>query len=286
MLMSDHEPAPPSSPISHAYAVARAHLANRQQPGQQVSMPKAGSHGSEQQTAVPQPGGSQHPSLQRQQSTALQIQQPGHERHQHMTRQQSGVAVPKEVEDLAGECQPPQVLRRRPKSRLGLTQGGVVKGILSLAKQRSGRVSPEKAALLPFGQGSGASHQYHDDDDDDDDDEVAQSSGMEDSVSGRHCKLKTVGLVAMTPNSSRLAVRVPAAARPAAKPCLSIKEMLSSSLQQVQACTEQLQLQHAQQQQLHRAIKAMTAKTVAMLDQAILAAVNAQEHADVLERHS
>ena len=298
------------SQMSQAWAAAKARLAGVQQPAQDAPRPKADSQVSEQHIGSSQPEAAQNPGLQ---STGWDIQQ-DRQSQQPIPQQPSHANAPKEVEECKGESKasqqqdkqsrqyssnepslvhafiedhrgegqpagPQQLLRHRSRSRLRLTQGGVAKGIMSFAKHHSGRVSPEKSALLPSRQRSSGLHL--------DDSGQMPGSGLDYTVSAQHLKLKTAALVAMKPNTGRLGGSSLAAARPAAKACLTAKGMLSSSLQQVQACTALLEQQHVQQQQLQRSVQAMTAKTIAMLDQAVLAAVHAQQHADApQQRHN
>lgn len=232
----------------------KAKLASRPQQTQPVPMSQGESQGSEQQTALPQVDPS-HPSDLQPLQSATQPTQQDRQSQQPIIRQQPHADTLGDTGDLGGRSQPPQVLRQRPRSRLRLTQGGVVKGCLTLGKYRSGRVSPEKAALLPARQRSDvsfSSHQSYNDVG-----RVSSQTGMGGKVPGRHAKLK---------------------------PFPSMRDMLSSTLQQVHACTAQLQQQSVQQQQLQRSVRAMTAKTTAMLDQAILAAVHAQQYADDLQQ--
>ena len=189
---------------------------------------------------------------------------------------QTDAPVLAEADSHSVSGQPQQVLRRRNRSRLRLTQGGVAKGLMSLGKHRSGRISPEKAALLPLKQKESFSRQCSHVDTDIPNCETNAADLT------RHMKLSTAGLEAVVPNKSKSAAQV-IAARHAARQRSSMHEVLQSSLQQVQACTAQLQAQNAQQQQLQRAVKAMTAATAAMLDKAILAAVHAQQQNDALQ---
>lgn len=225
---------------------------------------------SEQLAALPAEDSSQHLGLQHQQSAAQHRLQHGHS-HQRLNRQRSHAHAMMEDDNQDHQHQPPQVLRRRNKSRLRLTQGGVAKGIVSLGKHRSGRVSPEKAAL-PLRQNSGLLTQPVDLAS-----SVSESGSLEGDSLGRQHKLKTLGSIAMLPNTNKFATNAHATAGAATKKRPSMQDMLHSTLQQVQACTVQLQQQNAQQQQLQRSVRAMTAKTVAMLDQEILAALHAQQ---------
>lgn len=303
-LLDDTGAASRPSQMSQAWAAAKASLAGRKQPAQDSPKPKAENQVSEQDTALSQPEPAQDSDLQ---PVKWQIQQ-DRQSQQPISLQPSHEHAPKDSEVCEGESQASQqqdrqshqlssnrpslaraleedhgeesrpagleqVLRHRPRSRLRLPQGGMANGIMLFDKQRSGRVSPEKSALLSSKQRSSAMHQY--------DGGQMCPPGADYSVSGQHLKLKTAALVAMKVNSDRPGGSTPAAPRLAVKACLSAKEMLSSSLQQVEACTAMLQQQHVQQQQLQRSVQAMTAKTIAMLDQAILTAVHAQQHADV-----
>ena len=63
---------------------------------------------------------------------------------------------------------------------------------------------------------------------------------------------------------------------------VSMHNALRQSVDQVKACTLQLQEQQGQQQGMQRALQAMTTQTVAMLDKAIFAALE-QQHSRVLE---
>ena len=272
-----HVDAPHPSQTSLAYAAAKASLAKRQRPAQQAPMSKPDSQVSQHQTASPQTEPFLQPGLQHQQPVAQHIEQHSSISQQRISRQPLHAHALNEVEDQQGESQPPQVLRRRPRSRLRLTQGGVAKGIMSLVKHRSGRISPDRADLLPSKQRSVASHQRGLGDD------GGQTSQSNEDVSGRHLKLNTIGLEPLMPDI-RPDVRLSAAARPLAKAHPSVMKMLSNSLQQVEACTAQLEQQRIQQQQLKTSVKAMTAETAAMLDQAILVAVGAQQHGDVLQQ--
>lgn len=300
LLLDDAGAASRPSQMSQAWAAAKASPAGSKQPAQDAPKPKAESQVFEQHTALSQPEPAPDPGLQSvdwhiqrdrqsQQPISLQplqerapkdsevcegesqaSQQQDRQSHQLSFKQPSLARALQEESQPAG---PQQVLRHRPRSRLRLTQGGVAKGIMSFAKQRSGRVSPEKFALLSSKQTSSALHQY----------DGGQMSPQEAdySVSGQLLKLKTAALVAKKPITGRPGSSTPTAVRPAVKACLSAQKMLSSSLQQVEACTALLEQQRVQQQQLQRSVQAMTAKTTAMLDQAILAAVHAQQHADV-----
>ena len=303
LLLDDTGAVSHPSQMSQAWAAAKARLAGIQQPAQDAPGPKAASQVSEQQTGSSQPKPAQDSGLQ---STDWHIQQ-DRQSQQPVPQQPLNATAPEEVEDREGESRasqqqgkqshqhssdqpwlvhalkkdhggegqpagPQQALGHRPRSRLRLTQGGQAKGVMSVAKQRSGKVSPEQCALLPSRQRSSALHT--------DNSGQMPGSGVEYTVSGQRLKLKTAALIAMKPNTGRPGGSTLAAARPAAKACLSARGMLSSSLQQVQACTALLEQQHVQQQQLQRSVQAMTAKTTATLDQAILAAVHAQQHAN------
>ena len=271
MLLDDTGAASRPSQMSQAWAAAKESLAGIQQPAQDAPRPKAASQVLEQQIMVSQPEPAEDSGLQ---SMGWHVQR-NKQSHQLSFQQPSLVHALKE--DLEGKSQPrrpQQVLRHRPRSCLPLTQGGVAKGIMPFAKHCSGRVSPEKSAWPRSRQGSSALHQYVNDGG------HVYQPGADHSISGQHLKPKTAALMASKPDTGRPSGSMPTMSRPAAKACLSAKGMLSSSLQQVQACTALLEQQQVQQQQLQRSVQAMTAKTTAMLDQAILAAVHAQQHAD------
>ena len=174
------------------------------------------------------------------------------------------------------EAQLAQVLRRRSRSRLQLTQGGVLKGLMCLGKHRSGRVSPEKASRQALSQNRGLSCS------------LAASkgdlSGYESAsaaASGRQTTLKSYDLAAEMSRKKQVAAHTQGTASLAAKQRLSMRAVLLSSLQQVEACTAQLQQQNTQQQQLQRSLQVMTADTVSIMDLAITAAVDAQQQDDV-----
>ena len=245
-----------------------------QLPAQQSCMPEGECALSGRATDLPPPSDPfQSSDLQPPRSTShrrLQHRPPS----QHLTLQQPNAHRLTEALSESFASQPLQVLRRRNRSRLQLTQGGVAKGIMSLGKHRSGKISPEKAALLPLDQESSFSEQQNYVESD--------TSDCESNAAGlnRHMKLSLHGLEAMLPNKRKSDAHVSATSRGVARKRSSMHEVLHRSLQQVQACTAQLQEQNTQQQQLQRSVKAMTARTAAMLDQAILAAVHAQQHND------
>ena len=59
---------------------------------------------------------------------------------------------------------------------------------------------------------------------------------------------------------------------------LTMHQALRQSIMQVKACTLQLQAQQHEQSSMQRALQAMNAQTVAMLDKAIAAAIHEQLH--------
>ncbi len=172
-----------------------------------------------------------------------------------------------------------QVLRHRHRSRLKLDLGRQYKGIMSLNKRRSGKVSPEKVALLPVRQASGVSAQQLRPDR-----AALIGSARRDSAHqpDHHPQLRTLGLVALLPKKSKPGVTVsaaiPLAPGAAKRRHQSMQEVLHQTVQQVNACTTWLQEQHTQQQQMQKALQVMTATSVAMLDHAISAALYEQQH--------
>ena len=196
--------------------------------------------------------------------------------HWRLVQSQSHVMTDTHGQDA--EIQLPQVLRRRSKSRLQVAQGGVVKGIMSLSKHQSGRVSPEKAVGSPSRQESATflakAHAHADMSE-------LKLPSIQAAGSRKGLKLRTAAVAAMVPSKSISALHLPLPDKRPLGRRLTMHEVLQSSLQQVQACTAQLEKQCAQQQHLHRALKAMTARTVAMLDHAIYVAVTAQQHHNV-----
>lgn len=203
--------------------------------------------------------------------------------HRHITKQHLHARQPPRGDGSSSQAvevsQQVQVLRHRHRSRLKLDLGGHYKGIMSLGKRRSGKVSPEKVVLLPVRQASGVSAQQ-------------PRPDRTASIGSAHCgsahqsdhhpQLKTFGLVAMLPNKSKPGVTVSAAVPfvpgAAKRRQQSMQEMLHQSVQQVNACTAWLQEQHTQQQQMQKALQVMTATSVAMLDHAISAALCDQQH--------
>jgi len=169
-----------------------------------------------------------------------------------------------------------QVLRHRHRSRLKLDLGRQYKGIMSL-KRRSGKVSPEKVALLPVRQASGLSAQQSRPDR-----AALIGSAHQPSVLSHHPRLRTLGLVAMLPNKSKpgvtVSAAVPSAPGAARRRHQSMQEVLHQTVQQVNVCTTWLQEQNTQQQQMQKALQGMTATSVAMLDHAISAALYEQQH--------
>ncbi len=172
-----------------------------------------------------------------------------------------------------------QVLRHRRRSRLKVDLGGHYKGIMSLSKRRSGKVSPEKVALLPVRQASSVSAQQPQPD-------RAASIGSTHRGSAHqsdhHPQLRSLGLVAMLPNKSKpgvtVSAAVPFAPGTAKRRQQSMQEVLHQTVEQVNVCTRWLQEQHTQQQQMQKALQVMNATSVAMLDHAISAALCEQQH--------
>ena len=167
-----------------------------------------------------------------------------------------------EARDTEGQL--PQILRHR--SRLQLAQEAGSKGILSLGKRQFGRVISAKPVRLLTEPKSKVPHLRACSKDDTADYESRSCAESDTST--------PPSLASTLPNISKVAAHMPAAAQAAPSRRPSMQTMLQSSLQQVQACSEQLQEQSAQQHHLQRSIEAMTAKTIAMLDHAILAAMN------------
>ena len=171
-----------------------------------------------------------------------------------------------------------QVLRHRHRSRLKLDLGRHYKGIMSLNKRRSGKVSPEKVAQLPVRQASVSAQRPRPD--------RAASIGSAHRGSAHqsdhHPQLKTLGFMAMLPNKSKLGVTVPStvpfAPGAAKRRHQSMQEVLHQTVQQVNVCATWLQEQNTQQQQMQKALQVMTATSVAMLDHAISAALYEQQH--------
>lgn len=174
-----------------------------------------------------------------------------------------------------GVAQQAQALRRRHRSRLKVTGGGQFKGIMSLGKHRSGRVSPEKVLLLPVRQASGTVSQllYP---------ETAASIGTAHQVSAHddhHVQLRALSLMAMLPTKSKPTLpAAPLAQNAVKRQRQSMRKMIRKSVEQVNACTAQLQEQSMQQQEAREALHAMTSTTIAMLDDAISAAVHKQQY--------
>ena len=194
-----------------------------------------------------------------------------HRSYQRIARQHSHAREPPVAssEQAASSPQQAQVLRHRHRSRLKLSQGGVYKGIMSLARHRSGRVSPEKTALIPSRQPSGVPSQQPD---------VGRAAPTGPAFQDRahathHMKLKTIGLTAMLRTKGK-----PVAQGTIKRHRPSLQDMLHQSVESVNACTAQLQEQSLQQQEIQRALQAMTSKTIAMLDHAISAAMQQQHH--------
>ena len=175
-----------------------------------------------------------------------------------------------------------QVLRHRHRSRLKLDLGRHYKGIMSLNKRRSGKVSPENVALLPVRQASGVSAQQSRPDRAALIGSAHRGSAHHSSDLNHHPKLKTLGFVAMLPNKSKPGVTVlsavPFAPGAAKRRHQSMQEVLHQTVQQVNVCTTWLQEQHTQQQQMQKALQVMTDTSVAMLDHAISAALYEQQH--------
>ncbi len=175
-----------------------------------------------------------------------------------------------------------QVLRHRHRSRLKLDLGRHYKGIMSLNKRRSGKVSPEKVALLPVRQASGVSAQQPRPDRAASIGSAHRGSAHQPRVLSYHPKLKTLGLVAMLPNKSKLGLTVspavPFAPGATKRRHQSMQEVLHQTVQQVNVCTTWLQEQNTQQQQMQKVLQVMTATSVAMLDYAISAALHEQQH--------
>ncbi|DBA79405.1 TPA: hypothetical protein ACH3X2_000050 [Trebouxia sp. C0005] len=205
--------------------------------------------------------------------------------HQHNTKQpahaQGSPLLPRgsSSQDEHGSQQA-QVLRHRHRSRVRIDLGAHYKGIMSLGKRRSGRVSPEKAALLPVRQASGVfAQQQHVD--------RAASIGSAHcgsaQQSDQHPQLRTLGLVAMLLNKSKPGATVSAAVSLAPgtakrRQQKSMQEVLHQTVQQMNVYTTWLQEQHTQQQQMKKALQVMNATSVAMLDHAISAALCEQQH--------
>ena len=172
-----------------------------------------------------------------------------------------------------------QALRHRHRSRLKVDLGRHYKGIMSLSKRHSGKVSPEKVALLPVRQASRISAQQPCPD-------RAASIGSAHCdpahESDHHLQLRPLGFVAMVPNKSKPGVTasaaVPFAPGTAKRRQQSMQEVLHQTVQQVNVCTTWLQEQHTQQQQMQKALQVMNATYVAMLDHAISAALCEQQH--------
>lgn len=203
--------------------------------------------------------------------------------HRHNTKQPShALGSPHEGSSQAMEVsQQAQVLRHRHRSRLKVDLGRHYKGVMSLSKRRSGKVSPEKVALLPVRQASRISAQQPCPD-------RAASIGSAHCnpahQSDHHPQLRPLGFVAMLPNKSKPGVTasaaVPFAPGTAKRRQQSMREVLRQTVQQVSVCTTWLQEQHTQQQQMHKALQVMNATSVAMLDHAISAALCEQQHHD------
>ena len=198
--------------------------------------------------------------------------------HRHNNKQPSyALGSPHGSSSQAMEVsQQAQVLRHRHRSRLKVDLGRHYKGIMSLSKRRSGKVSPEKVALLPVRQASSIFAQQPRPD-------RAASTGSA-HQSDHHPQLRPVGFVAMLLNKSKpgvtVSAAVPFAPGTAKRRQQSMREVLHQTVQQVNVCTTWLQEQHTQQQQMHKALQVMNATSVAMLDHAISAALCEQQHHD------
>lgn len=174
-----------------------------------------------------------------------------------------------------GAQQQSQILRHRDRHRL--SAGGQHREIMSLGKHSSGRVSPEQPALLHVRWPSGICPQQP----------ISQplsvgSALAKSAHSDHHLKLKSLGLIAILPNIIKPSLSVKAAsAVEFTSRRLSMQDMLHQTVEQVAACTVQMQEQSLQQQEIQKALQAMTCKCIAMLDHSISTAFQQQCHSSL-----
>ena len=79
-----------------------------------------------------------------------------------------------------------------------------------------------------------------------------------------HLKLKLLGLIAILPNSIKpsLSVKAASAVKFTSRRRLSMQDMLHPTVEQVAACTVQMQEHSLQQQEIQKALQAMTSKCI------------------------